>query len=168
MEYIEGRPLAGAVSVDQALQYAAQIADALDAAHRKGIVHRDLKPANILLTRAGVKLLDFGLARSVPVASAGVGEETVTPDLTREGAIAGTLQYMSPEQLQGAEADPRSDLFALGAVLHEMLTGRQAFAGASAASVIAADYGATGAVGSRVRQAGARPHPAALSGEGSG
>lgn len=135
-EYVEGQPLKGPLPLDKALEYAAQICDALDAAHTKGIVHRDLKPANILVTKTGVKLLDFGLAKidkPVPVA-----EETVTRALTMKGQILGTLSYMSPEQLQGQEADARSDIFSFGCVLYEMLTGKRAFDGTSAASVIAA------------------------------
>ena len=108
-EYVEGQPLKGPLPLEKVLEYGAQICDALDAAHTKGIVHRDLKPANILVTKTGVKLLDFGLAKidkPVPVA-----EETVTRALTMKGQILGTLSYMSPEQLQGQEADARSDIF---------------------------------------------------------
>ena len=107
MEYIEGMPLKGPLSLDQALKYAVQICDALDAAHKKGITHRDLKPANILVTKTGVKLLDFGLAKQ-----AGPLHETdATQALTQQGMIVGTLNYMSPEQLQSKEADARSDIF---------------------------------------------------------
>src|SRR5579864_2051362 len=135
-EYIEGEPLKGPLSLEKSLEYAAQICDALDAAHSKKITHRDLKPANILVTKQGVKLLDFGLAKiEKPVA---VAQETVTMALTSEGQILGTLLYMSPEQLQGKEADSRSDIFSFGCVLYEMITGKRAFDGASAASVIAA------------------------------
>src|SRR5579863_9749524 len=136
MEFVEGTPLQGPVPLEKALAIAAQILDALDAAHHKGIVHRDLKPANILDTRQGVKLLDFGLAKPVPVSDQ--SEATVTRALTGQGQILGTLQYMAPEQLQGKDADERCDLFAFGCVLYELLTGRRAFDGASAASVIAA------------------------------
>jgi Tol biopolymer transport system component/tRNA A-37 threonylcarbamoyl transferase component Bud32 len=137
MEFIDGAPLAGPLPLAQAVEYAGQILDALDAAHRKGITHRDLKPANILVTRQGIKLLDFGLAKqSAPLKPA--GEATLTQALTQHGEILGTLQYMSPEQLQGKETDARSDLFAFGCVLYEMLTGKRAFEGQSAASVIAA------------------------------
>ena len=136
MEYIEGTPLKGPLPIDQALKYAAQICDALDAAHSKGITHRDLKPANILVTKQGVKLLDFGLAKiDKPVA---IAQETVTMALTSQGQILGTLLYMSPEQLQGKEADSRSDIFSFGCVLYEMLTGKRAFDDASPASVIGA------------------------------
>jgi len=136
MEYIEGKPLSGPLPLDKAVEYAAQILDALDAAHCKGITHRDLKPANILATKQGIKLLDFGLAKQT--AALAESDETVTRAMTQKGQILGTLQYMSPEQLQGKETDPRSDLFSFGCVLYEMLTGKRAFEGASAASVIAA------------------------------
>jgi Tol biopolymer transport system component len=135
MESIDGHPLKGPLPLDQALDFAGQICDALDAAHKKGIVHRDLKPANILATKAGVKLLDFGLAKLRP--SAPLDDATATMPLTTDGQIVGTLQYMSPEQLQGNEADARSDIFSFGLVLYEMLTGKRAFDGANQASVIA-------------------------------
>src|ERR1700687_295270 len=117
MEYIEGTPLKGPLPVDQALKYAAQICDALDAAHKKGITHRDLKPANILVTKAGVKLLDFGLAcmKASP-------DET----MTIVAGVMGTPAYMSPEQWEGKPGDARSDIYAFGCVLHEMLTGKRA------------------------------------------
>jgi serine/threonine-protein kinase len=145
MEYLEGQTLAerlekGALPLDHALQYAIQIADALDRAHRNGIVHRDLKPGNVMLTKNGVKLLDFGLAKLQPTgAVAGMSvAATMTSPLTAQGTILGTLQYMAPEQLEGHEADARADLFALGAVIYEMATGRKAFIGSSPASVMAA------------------------------
>jgi Tol biopolymer transport system component/predicted Ser/Thr protein kinase len=134
MEFVDGEPLRGPLPLEKAIEYAGQILDALDAAHRKGLTHRDLKPANILVTKQGVKLLDFGLAKH----SAPLSETDVTRALTQQGQIVGTLQYMSPEQLQGKEADARSDLFSFGCVLYEMLSGKQAFAGQTAASVIAA------------------------------
>src|SRR5438045_2020829 len=102
MEYIEGAPIKGPLPLDEALRLAAQIAEALDAAHRKGIVHRDLKPGNILATKSGIKLLDFGLAKAHGAATA-MSDETVTQALTGKGTILGTMQYMSPEQLQGKE-----------------------------------------------------------------
>jgi Tol biopolymer transport system component/predicted Ser/Thr protein kinase len=137
MELVEGEPLKGPLPIDKAVEYAGQILDALDAAHRKGIVHRDLKPANILVTRQGIKLVDFGLAKlgHAPLAET---DETLTQPVTRQGQIVGTLQYMSPEQLNGKEVDSRSDLFSFGCVLYEMLSGKRAFNGESAASVIAA------------------------------
>ncbi|HEV2198793.1 MAG TPA: protein kinase [Bryobacteraceae bacterium] len=136
MELVEGAPLKGPLALEKAVEYAGQILDALDAAHKKGITHRDLKPANILVTRQGIKLLDFGLAKQAgPVRES---DSTVTQGLTGQGQIVGTLQYMSPEQLQGREVDARSDLFSFGCVLYEMLTGKRAFEGASSASVIAA------------------------------
>jgi len=136
MEYIQGTPLKGPLTLDQALKYAGQICDALDAAHKKNITHRDLKPANILVTRAGVKLLDFGLARIGPVAKA--DEAIMTMALTSKGEILGTLLYMSPEQISGQDAGPQSDILSFGLVLYEMLTGKRAFEGATAASVMGA------------------------------
>jgi len=140
MELVEGTALKGPLPVETAVEYAGQILDALDAAHRKGITHRDLKPANILVTKpAGgkiiIKLLDFGLAKQAPEAKP---DDLTMASITMAGQITGTLQYMSPEQLQGKEADARSDIFAFGCVLYEMLSGAKAFAGSSAASVIAA------------------------------
>ena len=126
MEFIDGRPLQGPLPLDQSLKYAAQVAEALDAAHRKGIVHRDLKPANILLTKAGVKLLDFGLAKCQPAVTAPEAE-TMSMALTGKGQILGTLQYMSPEQIQGADVDARSDIFSFGLILYELVTGKCAF-----------------------------------------
>lgn len=139
MEYIEGTPLKGPMPVDQALKYAAQICDALDAAHKKGITHRDLKPDNILLTKTGIKLLDFGLAKTAQAAASPV-DATFNMTLTGNNEIVGTLYYMSPEQLQGStrEIDARSDIFSFGLVFYEMLTGKRAFDGSSPASVIAA------------------------------
>src|SRR6202163_4053189 len=136
LELVEGKPLKGPLALDQALQYAAQICDALDAAHRKGIVHRDLKPGNILVTKQGIKLLDFGLAKLSPTRSTDGATQAMS--VTEKGTVLGTYPYMSPEQLEGKEADARSDIFAFGAVLYEMLTGKRAFAGETAASVIGA------------------------------
>jgi len=133
MEFIDGAPIHGPLPVEQAGEYAGQILDALEAAHKKGIVHRDLKPANIMVSKQGIKLLDFGLAKQV----APLKETDLTLALTSEGQLIGTLQYMSPEQLQGKEADVRSDLFSFGCVFYEVLTGRRAFQGDSPASVIA-------------------------------
>jgi serine/threonine protein kinase len=134
MELVEGEPLRGPLPLDKVITYAGQILDALDAAHRKGIVHRDLKPANTLVTKQGVKLLDFGLAKKIETAA--VDEATVAEALTSEGQIVGTLQYMAPEQLRGKEADARSDLFSFGCVLYEMLSGKRAFDGPSSVSVM--------------------------------
>ena len=134
MEYVEGAAIRGPLPLPRALEYASQILDALDAAHSKGIVHRDLKPANILVTKKGIKLLDFGLAKQ----SSPLKDAELTRSITQQGQIIGTLNYMAPEQLQGKEADARTDIFAFGLVLYEMLTGKLAFDGASAASVIAA------------------------------
>ena len=132
MEYIEGDTLAerlskGALPLDQALEYGTQIADGLDTAHRAGIVHRDLKPGNIMLTKPGIKLLDFGLAKMMEEQAASDASDAPTQqkNLTHEEAIIGTLQYMAPEQLERQPADARTDIFAFGAVFYEMLTGSQ-------------------------------------------
>ncbi len=144
MEYLEGETLAqrllkGRLAAEQVLQYAIQIADALDKAHRKGITHRDLKPGNIMLTKSGAKLLDFGLAKLTQPAA--LSDATLsglpTNSITGEGSIIGTLQYMAPEQLEGGEVDARTDIFAFGAVVYEMATGKKAFEGKSQASLIA-------------------------------
>ncbi|HTW63969.1 MAG TPA: protein kinase [Bryobacteraceae bacterium] len=136
MEYVEGVPLHGPLSLQQTAEYSSQILDALDAAHKQGITHRDLKPGNIMISRAGIKLLDFGLAKQGgPLRET---DATLTQVITGEGEIVGTLQYMSPEQLQGKTADARSDLFSFGCVLYEMLSGRRPFDGPNAATVIAA------------------------------
>jgi serine/threonine protein kinase len=147
MEYIEGETLAqrlqkGALPLDQVLRYAIEIADALDKAHRKGVTHRDLKPGNIMLTKTGMKLLDFGLAKlkqEVAPANASLSDlPTANDPLTAQGFIVGTLQYMAPEQLEGKEVDARTDIFAFGAVVYEMAKGKRAFEGKSQASVISA------------------------------
>jgi serine/threonine protein kinase len=147
MELLEGDTLEcllleGPLAPDKALTLAIQMAAALDTAHRKGIVHRDLKPANVLLTSSGLKVLDFGLAKmeGVPgLYGSGNGGAYPTPaHVTREGAVLGTLQYMSPEQVQGKAAGPASDIFSLGAVLYEMLSGRRAFGAENPALAIAA------------------------------
>ena len=139
MELMEGETLAariekGPIPLEQALSYAAQIADALDRAHRAGVTHRDVKPANIMLTRDGVKVLDFGLAKST--AAIGPNDATVVASLTTEGSIIGTPQYMAPEQFEGREADARADIWAFGAVLYEMVTGQKAFQGKSYGSLV--------------------------------
>jgi eukaryotic-like serine/threonine-protein kinase len=144
LELLEGETLAarlarGPLPLGQVLRFGTEIADALEAAHRLGIVHRDLKPANVMLTAAGTKLLDFGLAKHT-VGSAGqaLSALATTPGTgTAQGTLIGTLQYMAPEQVQGQPADARTDIFALGALLHEMATGRRAFAATTQASVIA-------------------------------
>jgi Tol biopolymer transport system component len=139
MEYVEGKPAAGPLTIPEALRVAGQIADALDAAHTRGIVHRDLKPGNILITRSGdVKLLDFGLAKITGRVNAAMSDGGSTRSLTQGGVIVGTLQYMSPEQLQGKEVDVRSDIFSFGAVLYELLTNRAAFHAPNPAGTIAA------------------------------
>ena len=140
MEYVEGKPLEGPLAPDEALRLAGQILDALDAAHRKGIVHRDLKPGNILVGRNGAKVLDFGLAKMArePDSRGGSQAATQTMPLTEEGSILGTLQYMPPEQIEGREADARSDIFAFGVVLYELISGKRPFTGGSQASLMAA------------------------------
>jgi serine/threonine protein kinase len=145
MEHLEGETLAhrlrkGTLPPGQVLQYAIEITDALDTAHQHGVIHRDLKPGNIMLTKSGAKLLDFGLAkmRAAEAVSGMTALPTETTPLTGEGTILGTLQYMAPEQLEGKEADPRTDIFALGALIYEMATGRKAFEGKSQASLISA------------------------------
>jgi eukaryotic-like serine/threonine-protein kinase len=147
LEYLEGETLAqrllkGPPPIEQVLQYAIEIADALDKAHRKGVTHRDLKPANIMLTKSGTKLLDFGLAKlkqEVAPANVSISElPTANDALTAQGTIVGTLHYIAPEQLEGKEVDARTDIFAFGAVMYEMATGKRAFEGKSQASVISA------------------------------
>ena len=144
MEYLDGETLAdrlakGPVPLEQGLRYAIQIADALAKAHGAGIVHRDLKPSNIMLTASGAKLLDFGLAKPArPPLDTATSRLPTSPPLTDHGTILGTFQYMAPEQLEGREADARSDIFAFGAIAYEMLTGKKAFAGTSDVRVIAA------------------------------
>ena len=134
MEYLEGKPLRGPLPVPEALRLAGEIADALEHAHKQGIVHRDLKPSNILVTKSGVKVLDFGLAKRRLEAPQGES----LPTLTDEGTVLGTPGYMAPEQIEGKPADERTDVFAFGLVLYELLTGRRAFEGKSAAAVMAA------------------------------
>src|SRR5262245_1327115 len=162
MELLEGetvadRLLRGALPIDQVMRYATEIAGALARAHRQGIVHRDLKPQNVMLTKTGAKLLDFGLAKlrdgepegasPAGVGSPGAGPHggatpggsmlpTATRNLTTAGTLLGTFQYMAPEQLEGQEADARTDIFAFGALLYEMASGRRAFEGGSQASLI--------------------------------
>ncbi len=150
LEYLEGETLAarlqrGALPPAEALAIAIQIAGALDRAHRQGIVHRDLKPGNVMLTKGGAKLLDFGLAKAAPPGIVAVNPAMVTTTLTppekaitTQGTILGTVQYMAPEQVEGQEAGSRADLFAFGAVLFEMLTGRRAFGGKTQANLIGA------------------------------
>ena len=147
LEFVNGHPLLspaepGPLPLKRALEYAGQICDALEAAHQRGTVHRDLKPANILVTKAGVKLLDFGLAKVVAQAPTEGGfrqdDDTETVTLTQENTILGTVHYMSPEQAQGKNVDARSDIFSFGVVLYEMLSARKAFRGENAISILAA------------------------------
>src|SRR5262249_12297364 len=145
MELLEGETLStrlvkGPLPLEQTLRYGQEIADALDKAQRQGIVHRDLKPGNVMLTKSGVKLLDFGLAKAMeaPAARGSLTSLPTQQGLTQEGTILGTFQYMAPEQLEGKEADTRTDVFALGATLYEMATGRKAFSASSQASLITA------------------------------
>lgn len=147
MEYLEGETLAdrlkkGPLPPDQVLKYGVEIAEGLEKAHRSGIIHRDLKPGNIMLTKSGAKLMDFGLAKAAAAAPvSGLTATMASPEpshpLTAAGTMVGTFQYMSPEQVEGKEADARSDIFAFGAVLYEMATGKRAFAGKSQASIVA-------------------------------
>jgi serine/threonine protein kinase/Tol biopolymer transport system component len=151
MEYLEGETLAdrlrkGPLPIEQVFRYGIEICDGLERAHRDGVVHRDLKPGNVMITRTGAKLMDFGLAKAAVVAPAAASSNlTVTMStpigshpLTAQGTVIGTFQYMAPEQVEGKEADARSDIFALGGVLYEMVTGKRAFEGNTAASVMAA------------------------------
>ena len=150
MELVDGQSLAdclgrGPLPISEVLLYGSQMADALDRAHRAGIVHRDLKPGNVMITRGGVKLLDFGLAKTAATPQPSANESTMVQQepLTGEGMVVGTVQYMSPEQLAGEAVDARSDIFALGAVLYEMATGKRAFAGSNRTSLIASIMAST-------------------------
>jgi Tol biopolymer transport system component/tRNA A-37 threonylcarbamoyl transferase component Bud32 len=141
MEYLDGETLSsrlrqGPLPIDQVIRYATEVADALDNAHRRGVIHRDLTPGNIMLTKGGVKLLDFGLAKWRPAGTASALETSPGDALTAQGTLLGTLPYMAPEQLEGASGDDRTDIFAFGAVLYEMASGRRAFRGDSQASLI--------------------------------
>jgi eukaryotic-like serine/threonine-protein kinase len=145
MEYLEGQTLAerlvrGSLQLSEVLRFAVELADALDHAHRRGLVHRDLKPGNVMITKAGAKLLDFGLSKLQPGANL-IALSTVSPggvQLTEVGEVLGTYPYIAPEQLTGRDADVRSDIFAFGAIVHEMATGRRAFEGTTAATVVGA------------------------------
>ncbi|MEO5894137.1 MAG: protein kinase [Vicinamibacterales bacterium] len=146
MEFIEGKPIAGPMPVEQAVAAGIQICEALHAAHKKGIVHRDLKPANIMVTKAGIKLLDFGLAKLaspasgvIPLSGVNVAAEQATlAALTGSHTVVGTPQYMAPEQIEAREVDARTDIFAFGCVLYELLTGQRPFEGQTSSSVMAA------------------------------
>ena len=143
MELLEGETLAdrlarGPLPLSEVIRVGTQIAEALERAHKAGVIHRDLKPANVMLTRSGAKLLDFGLAKSGGVYNIAPGDATQQKPLTQEGTIVGTFQYMAPEQLEGLDADARTDIFALGALLYEMATGRRAFEGQTRTSLVAA------------------------------
>jgi Tol biopolymer transport system component len=139
-ETLEARLIKGPLPLDQVFKYGAQVADALDRAHRSGVSHRDVKPSNIMLTRDGVKVLDFGLAKSMP--KAGPSDQTLTLAMTGEGTVLGTPQYMAPELFEGKEADARSDIFGFGCTLYQMVTGKRAFDGKTRVSVVAAIIGA--------------------------
>ena len=145
MEYLEGETLAeriakGPLALEQAILFATQIAGALDRAHRTGVVHRDIKPSNVMLTRDGAKVLDFGLAKTVPKTIAS-SDATLTAALTSEGTVLGTPHYMPPEQYEGKEADERSDIFAFGCVVYEMVAGKRPFDGNTRAAIIASVLG---------------------------
>lgn len=148
MEYLEGETLEdrlgnGALPVDDVLRIGSEIAEAMEAAHRQGIVHRDLKPGNVMLTKTGTKVLDFGLAREFATPGATVNTQAATvPAITGEGTLVGTMPYMAPEQLQGSQADSRTDIWALGCILYEMATGERRFQGKSQADLIASIMGA--------------------------
>jgi len=141
MELLEGRSLAdritdGPLPLEQALRHGAEIAEALDCAHQAGIVHRDLKPGNVMLTKTGARLLDFGLAKGRDGGPFGGSPDVPTQPISSEGALIGTIAYMAPEQLEGRAVDPRTDIFALGVLLYEMITGTRAFRGASSPSIV--------------------------------
>jgi eukaryotic-like serine/threonine-protein kinase len=150
MEFLEGQTLAdrlmkGPLPLDQVLKYGIEICEGLEKAHKTGVIHRDLKPSNVMLTKTGAKLMDFGLAKATPATAPPSSSLTATisgpsadQPLTARGTLVGTFQYMSPEQLEGQDADARSDIFALGALLYEMATGKRAFTGKTQASIVAA------------------------------
>ena len=182
MEFLEGETLAnrllrGPLTSEQLLKSANEICEGLEKAHRQGVIHRDLKPANIMLTKTGAKLMDFGLAKTTPAVATPVSGLTMTSSeaspaqpLTAQGMVLGTFQYMAPEQVEGKEVDARTDIFALGAVLYEMATGKRAFAGKTTASVIAAvlEKDSSGGLGrASCVAAGAGPGGANVSGQGS-
>ena len=176
MEFLEGETLArrlqrGRLPLEQALRYGIEMAGALAAAHAAGIVHRDLKPSNVILTRSGAKLLDFGVAKPRSALSIVEADGTTEQPLTQDGTITGTLQYMAPEQLEGHEADARSDIFAFGAVLFETVTGKKAFEARSTATLIAQDHPVgTDALGDgrRLGASGARVPDSNLPRQGAG
>src|SRR5271155_3661773 len=150
MEYLEGETMAdrlmkGPLPSEQVLKYGIDICEGLEKAHKSGVIHRDLKPGNVMLTKSGAKLMDFGLAKATLAQAPPSSSLTMTisgpsagQPLTAQGMVLGTFQYMAPEQLEGKDADPRSDIFALGAVLYEMASGKRAFTGKSQASIVAA------------------------------
>jgi serine/threonine protein kinase len=176
MEYLEGETLAerlkkGPLPLVQVLQFAIEISDALDKAHRKGVTHRDLKPGNIMLTKSGTKLLDFGLAELRQDAAPAIllsqlPTATAMDVVTQEGTILGTLQYMAPEQLEGKEADARTDIFAFGVVVYEMATGKKVFEGKSQARQDSGDRSSADVVAPADDAACARSRGEEMSGQG--
>lgn len=147
MEFLEGETLAariaaGPLGVDQVVRYGVEIAAALESAHGRHLVHRDLKPGNVMVTSAGAKLLDFGLVKRTAPTPGGMTDATRSVECTQPGIVVGTVSYMSPEQARGLPVDPRTDLFSLGVVLYELLTGRRPFSGDTAADIVSAILGA--------------------------
>ena len=167
MEFVEGSPLKGPMPSSRVLALAIQLAGAMDAAHRKGITHRDLKPANVLVTKSGVKVLDFGIAKMARARGVGVSEDTFTQSPTQEGPSSGPCNIWLRSSCRLEEVDGRADIFSFGCVLYEMLTGKRAFDGQNAASIIAAVMERPAPIGGGSGSGGAGSRGEAMSGEGS-